>query len=56
MPHAMADNQTIHVRLPDDTFKALVRKRKEIGEDVPISIVVRRLLDEALGVSKRRAR
>ena len=49
----MTDDQTIHVRLPDATFKALVRKRKSVGEDVPMSIVVRRLLDEALGVSKK---
>ena len=50
----MTDEQTIHVRLPDATFKALIRKRKAIGEDVPMSIVVRRLLDEALGLSPKK--
>ena len=50
----MTDDQTIHVRLPDETYKALIRKRKAVGEDVPLSIVVRRLLDEALGVSKKK--
>ena len=49
----MTDEQTIHVRLPDATYRALIRKRKAVGEDVPMSIVVRRLLDEALGVGKR---
>ena len=46
---------TIHVRLPTDTHKALVRKHKEIGEDVPLSIVVRRLLGDALGLSKKKS-
>jgi hypothetical protein len=49
----MTDNQTIHVRLPDATFKALLQKRKVIGEDVSMSVVVRRLLDEALGIAKK---
>jgi hypothetical protein len=51
----MPSEQTIHVRLPDATYKALIRKHKEIGEDVPLSIVVRRLLDEVLGVKKPKA-
>ena len=46
----MTSEQTIHVRLPDATFKALIQKRKLLGEDLPMSIVVRRLLDEALGL------
>jgi hypothetical protein len=50
----VTDEQTIHVRLPASTYKALIQKRKDIGDDVPMSIVVRRLLDEALGVKKRR--
>jgi hypothetical protein len=49
----MTNAQTIHVRLPNATFKALIQKRKLLGEDLPMSIVVRRLLDEALGVSKK---
>jgi hypothetical protein len=51
--------QTIHVRLPEATHKALMERRKEIGNDVPLSIVVRRLLDEALGLAttkKKRAK
>lgn len=49
----MTSEQTIHVRLPDDTYKALIRKHKSVGKDVPLSIVVRRLLDEALGVKRK---
>ncbi len=45
--------QTIHVRLPGETYKALLKRRTEVGEDVPLSIVVRRLLDEALGLKKK---
>lgn len=44
----------IHVRLPEGTYEALLRRRKEVGEDVPLSIVVRRLLDEALGLGKKK--
>lgn len=47
---SMANEQTIHVRLPNVTYKALIEKWKSVGEDLPMSIVVRRLLDEALGV------
>ena len=52
----MTNEQTIHVRLPDATYKALIQKRKDVGEDIPISIVVRRLLDEALGLSPKKKR
>ena len=51
----MTSEQTIHVRLPDATYEALIEKQKEVGDDVPLSIVVRRLLAEALGVAKKRS-
>ena len=47
----MTNEQILHVRLPDATYKALIREHKSVGQDVPLSVVVRRLLDEALGVS-----
>jgi len=45
------DEQTIHVRLPESTYNALMRERKAVGDDVALSVVVRRLLDKALGIT-----
>jgi hypothetical protein len=52
----MTDEQTIHVRLPDATYRALVTKQKSFGIDVSLSVVVRDLLNKALKVKpvKRR--
>ena len=43
-----------NVSVTYEIYRALMRKRSEMGDDLPVSIVVRRLLAQVLGVPTKR--
>ncbi|MEM0482331.1 MAG: ribbon-helix-helix protein, CopG family [Nitrososphaerota archaeon] len=48
MKRALKDSRDIHIRLPQDLYRAL--EERASSEGVPVSLLIRRILRSALGL------